>query len=101
MEVIWTKLAKITYVEVIENLKIRWTFKEIKTFYDLTNNTINSITSNQIEYPYVNKRKGVKKAIIHKNVSLFFREDHQKLYLITFFNNRMNPETLKKLLKNE
>ncbi len=101
MDVIWTKLAKITFIEVLENLKKHWTEKEMKEFVDLTNSLLNRIKDEQIKHPFVNQKLKVKRAIIHKNVSLFYKEESTKdtIYLITFFNNRMNPETLKNLLQ--
>lgn len=101
MEIIWTKLARITYVEVLENLKIRWTIKEMTKFVDLTDEVLSKIKSKNIEFPFKNENLQVRKVIIHKNVSLYYKEENQKVYLITFFNNRMNPDTLKKLLNNQ
>ena len=98
MNIIWTNLARITYVEILENLKVRWTKKEMKAFYDLTNHVLSQIYSEKVEFPYAIEQLGVKKAIIHHNVSLYFKIENQNIYLVTFFNNRMNPETLKKLL---
>lgn len=100
MEIVWTKLAKITFLEVLESLKWRWTKKEMKSFKDLTNDLLDKIKSHQIIHPFVNENLGIRKAVIHKNVSLFYRENrnNNKIYLITFFNNRMNPITLKELL---
>jgi len=103
MEVVWTKLARITYIEVLENLKMRWTKKEMKNFKDLTNKLLEKVKKEQVVHLYANEKLGIRKGIIHKNVSLFYREDRKnnKIYLVTFFNNRMNPKTLKELLKNK
>ncbi len=101
MEIVWTRLANITYKEIFENLEWRWTKKEMKNFKDLTNNLLEKIRKEQIVHPFANQKLGVRKGVIHKNVSLFYKEDRKnnKIYLITFFNNRMNPEALKNLLK--
>ena len=101
MKIVWTKLAKITYIEVLENLKKRWTKKEMKSFNDLTNTLLEKVKKEQVVYPFVNEKLGIRKGVVHKNVSLFYKEDRKndKIYLITFFNNKMNPKTLKKLLK--
>lgn len=101
MEIVWTKLAKITYIEVLENLKKRWTKKEMKNFKDLTNELLEKVKNEQVVHLIVNEKLGICKGVVHKNVSLFYREDgkNNKIYLITFFNNRMNPKTLKELLK--
>lgn len=100
MEIIWTKLARITYDEVLENLKVRWTFREMIAFYELTDEVIQKIKQNVVEFPDVSSQFKVKKAIIHTTVSLYFKQENDKIYLITFFNNRMNPKTLSKLLKH-
>ena len=101
MEIIWTKLSRITYDEVLENLKVRWTFREMIAFYELTDEVIQKIKQNEVEFPDVNLEFKIKKAIIHKTVSLYFKHENNKIYLVTFFNNRMNPETLKNLLNNQ
>ena len=101
MGIVWAKLAKITYIEVLENLKKRWTTKEMKNFKNLTNGLLEKVINEQVVHLYANEKLGVRKGVVHKNISLFYREDRKnsKIYLITFFNNRMNPETLKELLK--
>jgi hypothetical protein len=101
MEIVWTRLANVTYKEVFENLEWRWTKKEMKSFKDLTNNMLEKIKNAQVVHPFANERLGIRKGLVHKNVSLYYIEDrnNNKIYLITFFNNRMNPETLRNLLK--
>jgi len=61
---------------------------------------LEKVKNEQVIHQYANEKLGVHKGAIHKNVSLFYREDRKnnKIYLITFFNNRMNPKTLKELL---
>ncbi|GLB48413.1 type II toxin-antitoxin system RelE/ParE family toxin [Neptunitalea lumnitzerae] len=100
MEVIWTRLALITYKEIFENLELRWTKKEMITFRDLTHKSIEKIKNHQVIHPFANEKLGIRKAKIHKNVTLFYttNTESNKIYIITFFNNRMNPKTLKKLL---
>ena len=73
----------------------------MKNFKDLTNSLLKKVKNDQIVHLYANEKLGIRKGIIHKNVSLFYREDRKnnKIYLVTFFNNRMNPKTLKALLK--
>ena len=56
MEVIWTQLAKITYREVLENLKKRWTKKQLKDFRNLTNELLEKIKSEQVVHPFANKK---------------------------------------------
>lgn len=85
MEIVWTKFAKITYFETIENLKSKWTFKEVKEFHDLTNAFLNKIKRNQVDFPTINAELEIRKAIIHKNVSLYFKMNphSQKIFLVS------------------
>jgi len=100
MEIVWTNLAKITYFEVIENLNTYWSKKETNHFIKLTNKSLTNIETGKIKHRIVLYHT-IRKCVIHKNVSLFYKEDYKnnKIILITFFNNRMNPKSLSKLLK--
>ena len=94
-------MAHITYQEVFDNLEWRWTKKQMINFRDLTDELLCKIKSGQVVHPFANKTLGIRKEKVHKNVSLFYKKDKEnnKIYLITFFNNRMNPKVLNKLLK--
>jgi len=73
----------------------------MRDFRDLTQDLLDKIKTQQMSCPLINKELGVRKAVIHKNVTFYYREDFSthKIYIITFFNNRMNPETLKRFLR--
>lgn len=73
METVWSKFAKSTYFDILENLKARWTFKEVKEYHDLTNAVLSKIRLKYVEFPTINSEFNIKKAIIHKNVSLYFK----------------------------
>ena len=87
MEIVWTKLAYVTYKEVFENLGKKWIKKEMIDFNNLTNHLLEKVKNEQIVYPYVNEKLGVRKGIIHKNVSLFYKEDriNNKIYYKNYF----------------
>ncbi len=100
MNIVWTNLAKITYFEIIKNLNNYWDKNQSKNFVNLTNNQLKNIKNGTVKHKLINKE--VRKCIIHKNVSLYYIEDlkNNKIILITFYNNRMNPNTLITLLKS-
>jgi len=56
MEIVWTKLASVTYKEVFENLEWRWTKKEMKNFNDLTNSLLEKVKNKQVVHPFANKK---------------------------------------------
>ena len=98
MEIVWTRIARITYFEILENLQEYWTEQEIQNFHRLTEENLFQLTSGKILHPLIFPE--IRKVIIHPNISLFYKIDKKGdcLDLITFFNNRMNPKLIKKLL---
>ena len=55
------------------------------------------LKKNPAIFPVSAKQNMVRKAIIDKNNSLFYKVDiyNNKIYLLTFFDNRQNPGNLK------
>src|SRR5690606_33192628 len=97
MEIIWTNIARITYLEILENLQKIWTLKEIQAFHQLTQRNLSLISSGKIFNPSIHANSEIRRVVIHRNVTLYYKVVKSKncIYLITFFNNRMNPAILK------
>lgn len=97
MEIIWSAKAKITFFNVLGYLKMNWTTKEIIKFNLRTEIVLNAIKRNPGIFPISEKHKEIRKAIIDKNNSFFYEVDsyNNKIYLLTFFDNRQNPDNLK------
>ncbi len=98
MKIVWTRIARITYFEILENLQKYWTPQEIQNFQQLTEENLFQITYGKTLHPLIYPK--IRKVIIHPNISLFYKIDEKGdcLHLITFFNNRMDPKLIKKLL---
>ena len=96
MEVIWSAKAKITFYSVIEYLNENWTKKELIQFNRRTLITINAIRKNPGIYPASSKSKDIRKAIVDKNNTFYYKIDdfNQKIYLLTFFDCRQDPRKL-------
>ena len=96
MEIIWSAKAKITFFSVIDYLNSNWTKKEMLQFYQRTHITLNAIKKNPDIFPASSKNKEIRKGIIDKNNSFFYKIDsyHQRIYLLTFFDSRQDPKKL-------
>jgi hypothetical protein len=96
MEIIWSAKAKISFFSVIDYLSGNWTKNEMLQFYQRTHITINAIKKNPALFPASSKNKAIRKAIIDKNNSFFYKIDptNPKIYLLTFFDNRQDPKKL-------
>lgn len=102
MKIIWTRIARITYFEILENLEKYWTANEIRAFHRLISENLSQITSGKVRHPFVDPQSEIRRMVIHSNVTLYYKIDEaeNQLLLITFFNNRMDPNILRKLLNS-
>lgn len=97
MQVIWTNRARITYLTVLDYLDEYWTYKELIKFISKTELIIKTIEKNPRIYPESEIFKGIRKAHIDKNNSMFYEIEESKIYLLTFFDNRQNPNKLRRV----
>ena len=97
IDVISSAKARITYFRILEYLEKNWTKREIIIFSKKTDAIIRAIQKNPEIFASSSKHDNIRKALIDKNNSLFYAMDkkHKKVFILTFFDNRQNPESLK------
>lgn len=68
----------------------------MRQFSQRTEIVIRALKKNPEIFKQSEKHTNIRRAIIDKNNSLFYQVDavNQKLYLLSFFDNRQNPEKL-------
>ncbi len=87
----WSKEAKTTYEGVLSYLKENWSDKEVKKFVKKTESILLVIA----HQPYMFKsseHKRIRKALVGKQNSLFYLIRESEIYLIAFWDNRMDPK---------
>ncbi|APD06952.1 hypothetical protein UJ101_01433 [Flavobacteriaceae bacterium UJ101] len=99
MKAIWSTNAKLTFIEILQNIEQRFSLKEAESFYNETFHIISLIERN----PYLfelNEKHHVRRALIQHISSLFYEvDDHNKtIQLLTFHHNRMSEDHIKSLL---
>ncbi|MBV5348727.1 type II toxin-antitoxin system RelE/ParE family toxin [bacterium] len=96
MEIIWSAKAKTSFFSVLDYLNGNWTRKEMVQFYERTHTILYAIQKNPALFPASSKNKEIRKAIVDKNNSFFYKIDstNQKIYLLTFFDSRQDPKKL-------
>ena len=96
MKISWTRTARRTYFKVLDYLAENWTKREVVNFINEVENLLNQITNNPEMFQSSRKKKNVRKALITKHNTLYYRIKPRKkeLELITFWDNRQNPNKL-------
>jgi plasmid stabilization system protein ParE len=92
-KVIWSERSKNDYANILGYLTKKWTSKEIVRFTD----TIESNITLLISYPEmatISKKKAIRKLVISKQISLYYKIIRDDIYIISLFDNRQNPKKL-------
>ncbi len=96
MKVIWTPEASETFNSNINYLLLEWGENVTSDFLDRVDDVVKSIKSNPEIYPLINKTDQIRRCVVVKQITLYYRVvSTERIDLLTFWNNFQNPESLK------
>jgi plasmid stabilization system protein ParE len=86
MKISWTPTAKRTYFKALDYLAENWTKREVTNFMNEVESLLTQITDNPEMFQASRKKKNVRKALISKHNTLYYRikPRNKELELITF-----------------
>ncbi len=90
----WSPLAESDLSNILNYLDQNWEKKVAANFIDLTDNFINQISINPKQFPFINKRKGIRKCVLTKHNSLFYRDKRSTVEIFRIYDTRQDPNTL-------
>ncbi len=94
MKIIWSEDALLDYHQNIDYLLIDWSESVALQFVEEVEGVIELIQINPELYPLTDYR-GIRKALIRKQITLFYKVVDDSIYLIRFWNNYQDPSKLK------
>mgnify|MGYP006293663035 CR=1 FL=1 len=94
-KLIWSDEALQNLKAIIEYLERRWTEREIRKFAKLLDKQLNLIQSNPLLFPESDKSKGLRKSVLSKQTTIYYRINNDGIRIITLFDNRQQPGKLK------
>jgi plasmid stabilization system protein ParE len=94
MQVVWSDEAIADYHQNIDYLVKEWSEQVALEFMEDVAIVIELIKSHPELYPLTDYRD-IRKAVIRKQITLFFRVKNKAIHLIRFWNNYQNPEGMK------
>jgi plasmid stabilization system protein ParE len=90
LKIEWSNKAEQAYLDTLDYLYHKWSEKEVISLIKRPDEILNAI----IQQPYGFKqssRKNIRKAVINKQNSIFYRIENSRIYLLAFWDNRQNP----------
>ncbi len=94
-EILWTDHALDELNSTFEYLNENFTVRELINLSKEIENVTYLISKNPFLFQESNIKKGVRKAVIMKFNSMYYRIEEGKIQILSFFSNRQDPNYLK------
>lgn len=90
-KIIWSDIATNEFDNTYDYLINNWTYKECDNLVKSTNIVLNLIRENPFLYPKAHHHN-VRKAVILKYNTMYYRVKNEEIEIISFFSNRQKPD---------
>jgi plasmid stabilization system protein ParE len=92
--IIWSPLSENDFAIILDYLDKNWGSKVALNFIDLTENSLNQISYNPRQFPICYKRKRIRKCVLTKHNSIFYRDGKMSIEILRIYDTRQDPNTL-------
>jgi plasmid stabilization system protein ParE len=93
-EVIWSPASERDFEAILEYLQIKWSRRVISKFINKVDDNIGLILEDPKIFPVINEELQIRKSVITKQNSLYYREINQKIEIVRLFDTRQDPRKL-------
>ncbi len=97
--VIISKTAEKKLEKLFEYLITKWSITVKNEFIIKLDENIELIKEQPKSFPESEKKKGLRKCVITKQTTLYYRFDSKRIKVVTLFDTRQHPNKLKKDIK--
>ena len=93
--IIWSSFAENDFTSILDYLQIHWDNNVVNDFIIITEGVIGQIAANPRQFPIIHKKKRVRKCVITKHNTLFYRDRKGSIDILRIFDTRQDPHKLK------
>ncbi|WP_165750591.1 type II toxin-antitoxin system RelE/ParE family toxin [Cellulophaga sp. Z1A5H] len=94
-EVIWSPSAENDFELILDYLQLNWNDRIINRFINKVDDNIRLILEDYKIFPVINEDLQIRKSVISKQNTLYYREKSGKLEIVRLFDSRQDPNKLK------
>lgn len=91
----WSSLAEEDFAKLLEYLENRWNNAVCLKFISKLDFCIDLIYKNPNQFPFLNVELQIRKCVVTKQNTLYYRETDARIEILRLFDTRQNPDTLK------
>jgi plasmid stabilization system protein ParE len=93
--VIWSQLSVNDFSIILQYLQENWDDQIVSRFIDITEALISQISNNPKQFPLINRRQKIRKCVITKHITLYYRERRDLIDILRIYDNRQDPKKLR------
>lgn len=90
----WTLSAENDFDKITDYIVENWGESVLRKFLDITNNNIRIIVSFPTLFPIIHKKKKVRKCVLTKQNTLYYRLVKNEIQILRIFDTRQNRKKL-------
>jgi len=94
LEVIWSEESDKRTDEIIEYLLEKFSQKEVSNFLNLLKDFEKIVSQFPETYPESLNKKGIRRSVIAKQISILYSIDESCIRVYTIFDNRQDPKNI-------
>lgn len=94
-QIIWSPLADSDLDQILKYLYDNWNYKVSNNLLDKIELITQYIAENPKCFPLINKRNKIRKCVLTKHNSIFYREHSGAIEILRLFDVRQDPHKLK------
>ena len=95
LKIQWTKRAEKSFGKIVLDIEEKWSEASAKKFVQKTDKLLGLIAENLEMCPAVEGKEEVRKGLVTKQTSVFYKIMDNFIRLITFWDNRSDPDKLR------
>ena len=93
-KVLWSPLAESDLRFSLLYLESNWNNAVVNQYLNKIDHLVNQITTNPEQFPLVNNKKKIRKCVVTKHNTIFYREKNEVIEILRIFDTRQNPKKL-------
>jgi plasmid stabilization system protein ParE len=93
--IIWSPEAKEDLENILDYLMLRWGITVTSRFLFHTDKIVNQIAINPKQYPILSAKKHLRRCVLTKQNTIFYRVRNDKIEIVRIFDTRQDSDKLK------
>ena len=93
-QIVWSPSAESDFDIILEYLHKNWEERVTNQFIDLTDDILAQSSINPKQVPLIHKKEKIRKCVITKHNTLFYRESNSQVEILRIYDTRQDPNTL-------